>query len=677
MQLTPEQQLDIVSKAWGMQDGGGYVFFPTIDGKAKTKEQRIKGFREGPAFMWPDQRDLVLEYLQEHSTVNDVYWCPSMFEAPHRKPEYAMDEHALWADLDEIVPSEIDEEFRPTIAWESSPGRYQALWLTRRPVLGVSWMGGENQRLTYYLGADGNGWDTTQLLRMPGGLNFKPEYRSENSNKPVPGKLLWANGPRYSRSQFEDLPEVKTRSAEIRDIVESDLAAVDVHQVMARVKLKLSKRVREFLTAREAPNKGARSEILWEIERELADAGCSLVEIVAVVQGSVWNKYKGRSDERLRLITEAGRALDSAEEVEVDFGKPDTTPRIAAALANIKPPVWLIKDIWTRGACGFIGGQPKSWKSWVGLDMALSLSTGTPFLGTFDVVKPEPVLYIQEEDPAPRLKDRFDKMWDAKADWNVGLDADGEPMIIPAHDLPKDPDIGVHIKSGIVISDEVWMEWLRDVIAEGLDGNAYGAVILDPLMYMLGDVEENKSGAMMSKVFRPLKTLAQEFDIAVMVVHHMRKGSKDTGNLRGGQLLLGSVANHAWTEDSMYITRRFKDLVVEVESKTAPGGSFKISGLNNRGWTPIIHDISLGDEDEPDQITVREVPTQKGRGRPTKYDTLAALQEIGPSTPTVLAEHLGCTRQGAYQQLRRHQKAGLVKRKSHLWHLASQLNGAG
>lgn len=654
--LTPEQQLDVVSRAWGMQDGGGYVFFPTIDGRAKTKQQRIKGFNEGPAFLWPDHRDLILEHIRDHVN-DDQYWCPSMFETNMRKSEYAMDEHALWADLDEVNPDDIDEEFRPTVAWQTSEEHYQALWLTRRPVLGVSWMGGENQKLTYYLGADSNGWDTTQLLRLPGSKNHK--YDRLKNNKPFQGRLLWNNGRRFSRSNFEDLPEVKSRSAEIRDILDSDLAAVDPHEVMARVKLKLSKRVREFLQAREAPNKGARSEVLWEIERELADAGCSLAEIVTLVQRSVWNKYAGRSDERLRLVTEATRALESAEEVDVDFSdKPTSTPRIAAVLANIKPPQWLVKDIWTRGSCGFIAGQPKSWKSWIALDMALSIATGNDFLGAFSIPKPGPVLYIQEEDPAPRLKDRFDKMWSAKADWNVGIDDDGEPVIIPAYDLPRDPDIGIHLKSGILLSDEVWQEWLRDTIAEGLDSNPYQAVILDPLMYMLGEVEDNKAQTMMTKVFRPLKTLAQEFDIAVMVVHHMRKASKETGTVRGGQLMLGSVANHAWTEDSLYISRSFNDLHVEVESKTAPGGSFKISGIRNRSWTPTPFDLNLSEDedDKPQQQAVRQAPKTQ-----TKIPAIVkVLNELGPSTTSQVAQAKGITPQAAWKQLKRATENGLI-----------------
>lgn len=646
--LTCEQQLDIISRAWGLQDGSGYVFLPTINGEAQTKEERIRGYSEGPAFKWPEDKTQILDYMRHHWD-DDLYWCPSMFERHVRRMEFAMDEHALWADLDEVDPHELDE-FKPTIAWETSPGRYQALWLTRMPVLGVSWPGNENQKLTYFLGADSNGWDTTQLLRVPGWRNHKPPYRNKDGGAPI-GTLLWQNGPRYRRQQFSELPEVQSRSSEVREIIESDLAAVDTHEVMVRVKLKLSKRVREFLQAREVPNKGARSEILWEIERELADAGCTLAEIIAIIQKSVWNKYKGRGDELLRLTTEASRALDEAQDISyAEIPKPDTVPRIAVLLANIKPPAWLIKDIWTRGSCGFIGGQPKTWKSWTALDMALSLATGSDFLGTFPVVQPGPVLYIQEEDPLPRIKDRFDKMWSEKAAWQVVVGDDGMPYSVPANKISQDPDVGMLVKQGIVLSDEIWIEWLRDIIAEGMDGTPYQAVFLDPLMYMLGDVDENRAGPMMLRIFKPLKVLASEFDIAVIVVHHMRKAGKDTGT-RGGQLILGSVANHAWTEDSMYLTH-FKggDVHVEVESKTAPGGSFKMSGLRNRLWTPTIYEIKLGDEEYNAEAPA--IATSNKTASPSK--ALASLHTLGSGTTKDVALHAGIQPNSAYKQLRRH-----------------------
>ena len=188
--MKHEEQLRIISQAWGNQDG--YVFFPWITGKATNREERIKGYNEGPPFKWPEDQAKILEHMNSH-TGDDLYWCPSIFEANKRQLEVAMDEHCLWADLDEVDPRGIDDQYKPTIAWETSPGRFQALWLIMRgfDIQGASWAGGENQRMTYYLGADSGGWDITQLLRIPGWNNHKPVYKEGNQGKPVEGRLLW------------------------------------------------------------------------------------------------------------------------------------------------------------------------------------------------------------------------------------------------------------------------------------------------------------------------------------------------------------------------------------------------------------------------------------------------------------------------------------------------------
>ena len=43
---------------------------------------------------------------------------------------------------------------------------------------------------------------------------------------------------------------------------------------------------------------------------------------------------------------------------------------------------WLIESLWARRAVGLLGGPPKSCKSWLGLDMALSVASGHSLSGT-------------------------------------------------------------------------------------------------------------------------------------------------------------------------------------------------------------------------------------------------------------------------------------------------------
>lgn len=671
-----EKTLNLLSKAWGRRQKG-YVFFPYIDREEQRKAgSRRAGYHEGPdpkdpAFEWPLEKEKILDHILEHQD-HDLYWCPSIFEYPWRREDVAGDEHALWADLDEVNPSTIND-YPPTIAWESSPGRYQALWLaTAGDFQGASWPGNENQRLTYHVGADKSGWDTTQLLRIPGWRNHKPEYQREDGTYPQ-GKLLWKGGPQYLPGDFSELPEVSGYVTEgVTDALQAEIEAIDRHAVMARVKLRLTHRVRELISARQAG--GDRSDALWEMERALADANCSVAEIVAIVRETVWNKYTERADEMRRLIAEASKAIAAKPDVEEELEEEilrEAPTRFGELLKNVKRPKFLVEGILTEGACGFIAGEPKCYKSWVALDLALSVSTGAHFLGQFRVVNPGPVLYIQEEDPLPTLKTRTAKIWSNKQTDKLELIPQADGLAIdwlpPEQEATFDPEINAYVQKGVVVSDEAWQFWLDETLAEGMNGEPYRLIIIDTLMMVAGDVEENKSQAMTTGIFKPLKVLSRKHNVSLMVVHHMGKADRP----RAGQRMLGSVANHAWSEDSLYLSRAAThDIKMELESKTAPAGSWRITELNNTGWTPNIEHWSKADKAEAEEGKgngYRGGRSSRGRrsyAPPAAYKILA--RENRPMTSTEIMEILQTEgdapkgRSQVWRQLTRAMEKGLV-----------------
>src|SRR6266699_3516369 len=60
---------------------------------------------------------------------------------------------------------------------------------------------------------------------------------------------------------------------------------------------------------------------------------------------------------------------------------------------QVQPRDWLVEGLWPQRAVGFIGGQPKAGKSWLALDLAISVATGTQFLGR-KVTLAGPFLYF-------------------------------------------------------------------------------------------------------------------------------------------------------------------------------------------------------------------------------------------------------------------------------------------
>jgi hypothetical protein len=609
----------------------------------------------------------------------DLYWCPSIFEYPERKVEYAMDEHALWADLDEADPRKIDSDYMPSTAWETSPGRYQALWIiTQGDMLGASWPGNENQRLSYHVGADKSGWDTTQLLRIPGWKNHKPEYAV--NGKPPQGRILWKMRGRYLPIDFEDLPEVEgaLRADQITDALETEISSMDRHGIISRVKLRLNQKARELLYARSSGG-ADRSDNLWYLTRCLADAGCTVSEIVAVIKDTVWNKFDGRADELKRLITEATKAIaqrdpELAEALEEERVPKPRPSRLAAFLKDVKAPEWLIKGIATVGSVGFIAGAPKSFKSWFALDMALSVSTGARFLDHFDVVEPGPVLYIQEEDSAITVKSRTKKIWKGKAIDKMRLHTDGSVVWEPANSEEFDPDIDIYCMEGFTVSEGHWQEWLDETLATGMEcangeTKPYALVIIDTLMNVAGDVEENKSQQMTTKIYKPMKLLMRKHGCALRFVHHMGKTGADDSR-RGGQKMLGGTANHAWSEDSLYLTRHRDGVKMEFESKSAPEKTYQIGNLDNFDWRPIF-ETAKKDDAVPTAKNTKKRAAKAEASRPgPKVDyapVLDLLSQGGQWSTQEVAKELGQDYGYAYRRLRAMHEEGAIGRAGKAW----------
>ena len=79
---------------------------------------------------------------------------------------------------------------------------------------------------------------------------------------------------------------------------------------------------------------------------------------------------------------------------------------LSTAPASSAP--WLIDQLWTAHAVGIIGGTPKSYKTWMALEMAVSVASGSACLTTFAVPSPGPVLLYAAEDSQATLRLRLE-----------------------------------------------------------------------------------------------------------------------------------------------------------------------------------------------------------------------------------------------------------------------------
>lgn len=663
-----EVALKMMAKTWG-RGRTGYVFFPWITGSSKDKTERRKNYHEGPAFSWPKDIEKIKAHLQRRQK-DDLYWCPSMFEKRQRIEPYAVPELALWADLDEVDPREISLDYQPTLAWESSPGRFQAIWTIQREVVGISWSGAENHRLTAYLGADPSGWDTTQLLRVPGWNNHKPEYRSKDG-KPVSGRILWDRGPHYEIADFADLPEVQTLAID-ESVIDEEIEAIDRHEVWDKIRLQVSKNVRDFMTAREAT--GDRSEVLWQIERDLADVGCTLSEIVAIVRPTVWNKFAGRNDELKRLRIEASKALharpdDSEALEEIHEVKPDLELLTGSSWGTEPRPRWLVDEIWREGVCGFIAGDPKSYKSWIALDLAISIASGRPFLNLFAIKRPGPVILIEEEDRQSEVEARATAIFNDRAPYyhprGLLTPKSGNVLWTPPTPLNLYKVIG----KGFVASDPGWQGWLADQVRD----TGAVMVIIDTLGTTAGEVDLDRGSEVLNNILTPLKRIAHRKDneCALAIIHHNKK----SGDSTGGRRMLGSHHIYGWSEDALFFSPPDRGAVrIERSSKAARLSNLELKvpqmvNLDRGGayWRPEV--------DAEDSKAITE-GSRKGKKKKSKEST--QKEPVAPSivrkmvaaklapgqfkTTNEVAELLGMKQNSVYVQLHRYANKGWITR---------------
>jgi RecA-family ATPase len=69
---------------------------------------------------------------------------------------------------------------------------------------------------------------------------------------------------------------------------------------------------------------------------------------------------------------------------------------------------WLVEGLWSDQAVGILGGEPKCCKSFLALDLAVSVALGAPCLRRFAVQSTGPVLLFPAEDSLAVVRRRLE-----------------------------------------------------------------------------------------------------------------------------------------------------------------------------------------------------------------------------------------------------------------------------
>lgn len=276
---------------------------------------------------------------------------------------------------------------------------------------------------------------------------------------------------------------------------------------------------------------------------------------------------------------------------------------------------WTIHDWLPEATIAFVVSPPGTFKTWLLLDMAISLATGSPFLGRYPVAteSPQPVLLIQQEDFHGQTAERFAAIamqrLNLREPREEGEGGDTFQVSSPPYiQIYVHPDRLLHFDDPKILAD------LRNVIIS----HGIKAVIIDPL-YSAASTDEYMAKS--AEQMFALKRIRDETGCSFIIAHHTKKRADP----------------NAAREDSW--GSQFLNAFIEtgIQIRPAPEDPTRIQLTRHFKTRPNIEQITL-------EFKIRTTPpytySVKEIGIPASQreeDIVEWLREAGPHTKTEIA----------------------------------------
>jgi hypothetical protein len=298
---------------------------------------------------------------------------------------------------------------------------------------------------------------------------------------------------------------------------------------------------------------------------------------------------------------------------------------------------WLIRPLWMASAVGIVGGEPKTFKTWLTGEISHAVATGQPAFGLFDVEAQGSVLVFHHEDGQQQMRSRFESIATAH-----GTRIEDIPICFL--DVPA-----------LHLDDSTQVEALRMTVSELKPR----LIVLDPFVRLVRGLDEN-SASDVARVLGELRQIQRDFDVAVLLVHHMRKSR----TAHPGQQLRGSGDFAAWTDSAIYVGRSGEDRLLTVEHRAARAPEPIRVRL---ATSPAPHLMAVTEPQKDAEAHTRE------REGSIKSAILEQLELIpGPQRTAAIRDKLKTRKATIVAALTELQKEGLVEKTSKGWLKSNQ-----
>lgn len=221
---------------------------------------------------------------------------------------------------------------------------------------------------------------------------------------------------------------------------------------------------------------------------------------------------------------------------------------------NLPPPNWAVPGLLSEGL-SILAGKPKLGKSWMALNLAITIAAGGTALGMSQVA-PGDVLYLSLEDRLRRVQDRARKLL-------KGLDCEASSRLHVAVEWPRIDQGGIdHLG-----------EWLEQVERPSM-------VVIDVWAKFRPAYRQGSQYDQDYQNASAIKALGDQFGTNVLALHHCKKAAaEDVVDEISGTLGLAGAADglmiltraRSETEGNLFITGRDveeRELALEFETQT-------------------------------------------------------------------------------------------------------------
>lgn len=254
-------------------------------------------------------------------------------------------------------------------------------------------------------------------------------------------------------------------------------------------------------------------------------------------------------DHLVRLYHEAtltngdGRSVrHSGSDPELEF---QTLAELCAEVDAMGPRRWLIRGIWPAGVYGVHGAEMKAQKTWNALDLAVSVASGTPWLGSIPIDDSGPVVIFAGEGGKPSIVRRIRAIAKSR-----GLTAEELPIVVCAR--------APHLSNDGHLA----------LVAAQLQETKPRLVVLDPL-YLAARGAKGTDLYAMGEMLEPIQHLCEQATTALLVVtHYNRKEGSGPSRFTGagpaewGRVLIGAAVVSRHTDPDTMQTTVIVDMAV-------------------------------------------------------------------------------------------------------------------